>query len=226
MEYSLPEYNQITILPEPGEPDFSKNDTPIYYPCSVCDLYCDSNQEYQKHLESMMHKIKAAILYRSMAQSDDLVFKNSPCFDFQEEREIEDQEKDEQPNDSYESHSSCDSPLPKNGVKRYRSKCPECHKDIVGSLKRHLLTHTGDRPYKCSCCGHGFNQSANCARHIRALHHNQKNSAVIIRRNKNNAKHIPVISEKVRCLDCNKVFYTRDNYTRHLRASVCQKSKL
>ena len=49
--------------------------------------------------------------------------------------------------------------------------CEVCYK-FVRNIKRHMLTHSGERPYQCEC-GQSFNQKCNLTRHkIRQLRRN------------------------------------------------------
>ncbi|KAF8767285.1 Zinc finger protein 774 like protein [Argiope bruennichi] len=51
-------------------------------------------------------------------------------------------------------------------VKKYF--CPFCdYSSLVGGhVKTHILTHTGERPFKCSACGKGFKQKAHLNKHM------------------------------------------------------------
>ncbi|KAK8386693.1 hypothetical protein O3P69_017864 [Scylla paramamosain] len=54
-------------------------------------------------------------------------------------------------------------------------QCPVCGRFISGvnrkqNLERHMLTHSGQRPYRCPYCPHGSNRVDNLKLHIRRLH--------------------------------------------------------
>lgn len=53
--------------------------------------------------------------------------------------------------------------------------CPVCGKLFAGAkrryhLERHLITHTGERPFPCPYCPYRANVRENLLRHIRQRH--------------------------------------------------------
>ena len=53
-----------------------------------------------------------------------------------------------------------------------KQTCPYCFRKFpwISSLKRHILTHTGIKPYQCPQCGSSFSTKSNCERHIVRRH--------------------------------------------------------
>lgn len=51
-------------------------------------------------------------------------------------------------------------------------QCPYCPYSTrrPADLKRHVLTHTGERKFACPKCNFAFNQKCNLMRHIRHRH--------------------------------------------------------
>jgi len=54
----------------------------------------------------------------------------------------------------------------------YRHECPECGKRFItpSKLARHVLMHTGERPYTCPHCLRPFSQASNMRLHIQKIH--------------------------------------------------------
>lgn len=53
--------------------------------------------------------------------------------------------------------------------------CPECGREFHGLnkkflLTRHMITHTGEKPYQCPHCPYRANVSSNLTRHLRTVH--------------------------------------------------------
>ena len=51
-------------------------------------------------------------------------------------------------------------------------QCPHCPYSAKHprSLKRHIRTHTGKKPFSCEVCGRRFSRSSDCKSHMRKIH--------------------------------------------------------
>ena len=82
----------------------------------------------------------------------------------------------------------------KLGVQKYG--CPFCSKILSYSskMKRHILIHTGKKPFVCNQCGKSYNQKSALKRHILFLHTDERPFA---------------------CNDCNKSFKLKHHLEEH-----------
>ena len=53
-----------------------------------------------------------------------------------------------------------------------RYRCPYCGKSMggVGDFRRHLMIHTGEKPYGCPFCAYRAIQRSDVTRHCRTKH--------------------------------------------------------
>ncbi|EFN65181.1 RAS-responsive element-binding protein 1, partial [Camponotus floridanus] len=67
-----------------------------------------------------------------------------------------------------------------------RVPCPYCPRQFPwsSSLRRHILTHTGQKPFQCTQCSHYFTTKSNCDRHLLRKHKSKANK---IRRVRNSS---------------------------------------
>lgn len=83
-------------------------------------------------------------------------------------------------------------------------ECPACDSKFVRKeyLRLHWRRHTGEKPYGCHLCPNDFARKDTLARHIRSLHERAKPH---------------------RCADCGRQFARKYHVSVHRRRRVCEK---
>lgn len=115
-----------------------------------------------------------------------------------------------------------------------RVHCDFCYRSFpwASSLRRHTLTHTGQKPYKCSNCPLLFTTKSNCDRHFLRKHRSQMNDSsnqastmTVVNNNdeRSSSRLIPNFSTRnvperpFKCSNCpSSTFSTYNNLKKHI----------
>ncbi|KAG7165483.1 uncharacterized protein LOC121870699 [Homarus americanus] len=100
-------------------------------------------------------------------------------------------------------------------LNEYRYRCQECPKQFKfpGGLRRHLITHSTQRPFKCDDCGKTCKREDNLRIHMIKCYKRSGKSFSYYRRKVDGFRYLPVL---LKCRVCDKKFRSRKYYNEHI----------
>lgn len=102
--------------------------------------------------------------------------------------------------------------------------CPFCERPFPwsSSLRRHILTHTGQKPYQCKHCSHHFTTKSNCDRHLLRKHRAKANKTRQARNS--SSPDIQVVASSSVAANTNNAFSMRNVPERPFKCNQCPSS--